>query len=273
MHLTKGRHDMMTTMLKKTAAMAAAVMALGASTGAEEIPDDPFFTLFEDLDPAEWYISDFARKKPSFLTAWVRDQVHLTDDGQLQLSLDPAPEGDEKVFYGSEVQRKAYSHYGRYEVVMTAGRGEGVISAFFTYTGPWFDDPWDEIDFEFLGKDTTKVWVTRFADGERLPGQWLDLGFDSAEEPALYAFDWGPEALIWYVNDVEIMRVEAKDRPLPTTPGRIYVSLWGGGEDQKNWSGIAPHDTSTMATYDCISYVPMGETGQQCSDLPRFQYE
>lgn len=263
---------MMTSLMKRTAFAAAAVIALGATTGAEEIPDEPFFTTFEDLNPEDWYVSNFARKKPSFLTAWVPEQVSL-ENGQLHLALDPAPINSGKVFSGAEIQRRDYSHYGRYEVVMQAGRGVGVISAFFTYTGPWFDDPWDEIDFEFLGKDTSKVWVTRFADGERLPGKWIDLGFDSAEETALYTFDWGPEALIWYVNGKEIFRVEAKDRTLPTTPGRIYLSIWGGGEDQKNWSGIAERDTSTVATYDCVSYVPMGKTGQNCSDLPEFQYE
>ncbi len=264
---------MKTLLTRKIACLAAAVIALGATTGAEEIPDEPFFTTFDDFNQEEWYISDFKRKKPTFLTAWDFDQVHITDDYQLQLSLDPAPINSGKLFAGAEVQRRKYSHYGRYEVVMTAGRGEGVISAFFTYTGPYFNDPWDEIDFEFLGKDTTKVWVTRFADGERLPGKWLDLGFDSAEQAALYTFDWTPEALVWYVNGEEIFRVDAEDRTLPTTPGRIYLSIWGGGEEQKDWSGVAPRNSSTMASYDCISYVPMGETGKQCSDLPEFNYE
>lgn len=259
----------------KGAFLAMAVLTLPATTATEdeERTFTPFFTTFEDLPAEEWYVADFAQKSEGFLTKWEADQVVLTEDGQLQLSIDPAPEETGKAFIGAEVQRKIYSHYGRYEVVMTAAKGNGVISSFFTYTGPWFDDPWDEIDFEFLGRNTEKVWIARYADGERLPGQWLDLGFDSATQPALYTFDWLEDVLIWYVNGTEVFRVAAKDRTLPTTPGRIHLSIWGGGEGQKDWSGVAPPETSTMVSYDCISYVPVGQTGKQCSDLPEFNYE
>ena len=149
---------------------------------------------------------------------------------------------------------------------MTSARGEGVISAFFTYTGPHFDTPHDEIDFEFLGRDTTKVWVTRFADGKRLPGKWIDLGFDSAEAPHLYAFEWLEDKIIWYADGRELMRVTAEETTLPVTPGRVYISLWAGGEQQKNWSGIAPDDTVAVAKYQCMSYRPVGGDNRQCSD-------
>ncbi|MEM8850541.1 MAG: family 16 glycosylhydrolase, partial [Pseudomonadota bacterium] len=115
-----------------------------------------------------WQVSHFAIRQDDFRTAWRRDSVGWVD-GALQLALIPAPPEDDKVFLGAEIQRKRRTHFGRYEVVMTAARGYGVISSFFTYTGPFYGDPQDEIDFEFLGRDTTKVWVTRFAKGERLP--------------------------------------------------------------------------------------------------------
>ena len=263
---------MKTYLTRKIAFAAAAVLALGGTSGAEEVPIEPFFTTFDEFTQGEWYIADFKRKQPWFVTGWDFDQIHLTDDDQLELSLDTAPINSGKLLRGGKVQRHAYSHYGRYEVAMTAARGNGVISSFYTYTGPYFNDPWDEIDFEFLGRDTTKVWVTRFADGERLPGSWIDLGFDAADGHNLYTFDWTPEAIIWYVNGAEIFRVEAKDRTLPTTPGRILMSVWGGSEKQRQWSGVAPRNTSTKVAYDCVSYVPTGETGQQCSDLPAYNY-
>src|SRR6056297_2922029 len=100
---------------------------------------------------------------------------------------DPArPERCEQDFVGAEVQRSRRTHFGHYEVVMRAARGHGVISSFFTYTGPYFGDPHEEIDFEFLGRDPTKVWLNRFYDGEKLPGQWIELGFDASEAPHLY---------------------------------------------------------------------------------------
>ena len=40
---------------------------------------------------------------------------------------------------------------------MQPGRGSGLVTALFTYTGPYAGDPHDEIDIEFLGKDLTKI--------------------------------------------------------------------------------------------------------------------
>ena len=51
--------------------------------------------------------------------------------------------------FRAALDAKAATGYGRYEVVMTAAKGNGIISSFFTYTGPYFGDPHDEIDFEF----------------------------------------------------------------------------------------------------------------------------
>ena len=49
------------------------------------------------------------------------------------------------------------------------------------YTGPSDDDPWDEIDFEFLGYDTTKVQLNYYTDGVGGHEYMLDLGFDAYE--------------------------------------------------------------------------------------------
>lgn len=212
-----------------------------------------------------WQVSHFAIRQDDFRTAWRRDSVGWVD-GALQLALIPAPPEDDKVFLGAEIQRKRRTHFGRYEVVMTAARGYGVISSFFTYTGPFYGDPQDEIDFEFLGRDTTKVWVTRFAKGERLPGQWLDLGFDAADGPHLYTFDWTPERIVWFVDGTEIFRVEGTERSLPDIPGRIMFNIWGGGVAQDGWSGEAPPETETRARYYCISYRPMNSDAPMCSD-------
>lgn len=247
--------------------LATALLALFPAVGiAEDTQPKAFYEPFDTFSQRDWYVSNFDIKKREFTTSWRTEQVTHTRDGRLELALDPAPINTGKRFLGAEVQRRDYTHYGRYEAIITPAAGYGVISAFFTYTGPYFDDPHDEIDFEFLGKDTSKVWVTRFADGERLPGKWIDLGFDSTDGPRLYAFEWSPDRIVWYVEGEEIMRVEAADRTLPTTPGRVYFSIWSGGDSQAEWAGTAPRETNAMIAFDCISYLPTGETGRQCSD-------
>lgn len=247
------------------------VVPAAAQTGAVEGDEDPgfFWHLGLQADPEQfrkdWFVSDFNIKKPSFRTGWSRKSVRVKD-GALELVLRPSRGQRSKDFVGAELQRRPTSLYGRYEVIMTPARGEGVISSFFTYTGPYFGTQHDEIDFEFLGRDTTKVWLNRFVDGQKLPGQWLDLGFDAAEAPHLYAFEWTPEAITWSVDGRELLKVSAEDTALPTTPSKIYFNIWAGGEKQKDWSGVAPDDMQAAARYYCISHRRMGSDMPQCSD-------
>ncbi|MEL6377495.1 MAG: family 16 glycosylhydrolase, partial [Pseudomonadota bacterium] len=95
------------------------------------------------------------------------------DSESVILSLQPATGKVKKDFVGAEIQRRARTHYGRYEVVMRAARGNGVISSFFTYIGPYFDAPHDEVDIEFLGRDTTKLWANSFTNGRSRGGKWI----------------------------------------------------------------------------------------------------
>lgn len=243
-------------------------MTMALPTAGQTQPEGAFLSRFDEGGPLPegWRISNFAVAADSIRTVWTRSSVvGGTSGAPMELWIRPAPAEAQKDFVGGEVQRKRRTHYGHYEVIMTPARGDGVISSFFTYTGPYFGDPQDEIDFEFLGRDTTKVWINRFAKGQKMPGQWLDLGFDAAEEPRLYAFDWLPDRLVWYVDGREIHRIEAP-QAIPDIPGRIYMNIWTGGPGQRDWSGFAEPDTKTVARYYCVSYRPPGEQAPSCSD-------
>lgn len=215
---------------------------------------------------ADWYRSDFEIERDWIGTAWRRDSAVFTDD-HLALRLAPVTDAStDKNFFGAEVQSPGNYGFGRYEVVMRPARAHGVISSFFTYTGPHFDAPHDEIDIEFLGRDTTRMWVLAFSDGQKLPGEFLELGFDAADAPHLYAFEWTADDIIWFVDGTEVFRVQSQTPPVPQTPGKIYMNIWAGGPSQRNWSGVAPADTQTEARYYCVSFRPAGIESPQCSD-------
>lgn len=234
---------------------------------APAAPSTAFLSRLDDLaNTQDWYVSNFAIRRDRFRTAWKRRSVMRDADGAVSLWLVPAPVEDAKDFFGAELQRARRTHFGRYEVVMTPAEGHGVISSMFTYTGPYFGDPHEEIDFEFLGRDTTKVWLNRFVDGQKLPGRWVDLGFDAARAPHLYRLDWLPDRLIWSVDGRELLRVTASEAAIPQIPQRIYLNIWGGGPGQEKWSGEAPADTRARARYYCLSYRPPGSDAPMCSD-------
>lgn len=256
------------------------VLALGVAIGigmtalsagaVRAQPEGAFLSRFDAPGPFPdgWRISHFDVASSHYRTIWTRQSVmrNSAEGAPLELWLTPAPAEAQKDFFGGEVQRARRTHYGHYEVEMTAARGDGLISSFFTYTGRYFGDPHDEIDFEFLGRDTTKVWVNRFAKGEKLPGLWIDLGFDAAKGPHLYALDWLPDRLVWYADGREIHRIEAPEYAIPDIPGRIYINIWTGGPAQAQWAGTADPDTRSAASYHCISYRPPGEDAPMCSD-------
>lgn len=215
---------------------------------------------------SDWFRSDFEIRRDWIGTAWRSEGAVFAQD-HLALRLAPVADAStDKDFLGAEVQSPGFHGFGRYEVVMRPARAHGVISSFFTYTGPHFDAPHDEIDIEFLGRDTTRMWVLAFSDGQKLPGKFLELGFDAAEAPHLYAFEWTAQDITWFVDGTEVYRLHSRTPPVPRTPGKIYMNIWAGGPHQRNWSGVAAADTQAEAQYYCVSFRPAGAQTSQCSD-------
>jgi beta-glucanase (GH16 family) len=61
-----------------------------------------------------------------------------------------------KPYSSGEYRTRDKVSYGTVRARIKPPKGSGVISSLFTYTGPSEGDPWDEIDIEFLGRDTTR---------------------------------------------------------------------------------------------------------------------
>ena len=103
---------------------------------------------------------------------------------------------------------------------MQAIKNDGVVSSFFIYTGPSDNNPWDEIDIEVLGKDTTKVQFNYFTNGVGNHEYMYDLGFDASKGYHTYGFDWQPDKITWYVDGKEVYSATTN---IPSTPGKIVL--------------------------------------------------
>lgn len=174
-------------------------------------------------------------------------------DGLLQLTIDKDPAGGKIPYSGAELRSRDFYSYGRYEVNMKAIKNDGVVSSFFTYTGPSDKQPWDEIDVEILGKDTTKVQFNYFTNGKGNHEKLYDLGFDASEDFHTYAFEWRKDSITWYVDGVEAHTARAS---IPSHSGKIMMNAWcGTGVD----SWLKAFDDSKLpitAEYAWISYAP-----------------
>lgn len=169
-------------------------------------------------------------------------------------------------FTAGEMQSHDTFQYGRYEVIMQPARGSGLVTAFFTYTGPWFGNPHDEIDIEFLGADTTKIHFNYFRNGKSIKPATFDLPFDASARPHLYAFEWRPDGVTWFVDGVPYYATEAGDTAIPKTAGKVMFSAWTGKPVMEGWHGEPVFRDGAGAQFNCVSFTPMGHDTPGCAD-------
>ena len=227
-----------------------------------------FITRFENgHEDEEWYISDFEMVDHFMQVGWSVDHVGFSDGG-MTLKISDRP-SEHNPYSAAEYQRRGLYGHGRYEVVMRAAKGSGIVSAFFTHTGDYFGDPHDEIDIEFLGKDTTRIHLNYFNNGKFTKPVILDLPYDAAEEFHLYAFEWTAETIRWFIDNELVREVSPPSTPRPpTTSSRIIMDIWSGSPAQYDWHGKPEIGSGTVAVYKCVSFRPHGSDADMCSTSP-----
>lgn len=241
-------------------AVAACVGLTGGSAPvvAQKGPDamtTSFFEPFDKLDERRWYVSDGWVIADWHGCTWSRQAARVSG-GMLRLQLFKASNKYREYKCG-EVKTKARLGYGWYEARIRTAAGSGLNTAMFTYSGPPLTKVHDEVDFEFLGKSPTKVQLNYYiaAKGgrETLP----DLGFDASKGFHIYAFEWTPDRIRWFVDG---RLVRTATGALPQVSGQFFVSLWNGGKGVDDWLGRAdPARIPASADIDWIAYTRSGE--------------
>ena len=248
-----GSNDSSSKADTSTAADSAAASTAGsaAESAAAESEEESPYTLNGDFskgdDSVKWMASNGWSNGNMFNCTWSKNNAKF-EDGLLKLSIDKDYEGS---YTGGEYRTNDFYGYGLYEVSMKPIKNKGVVSSFFTYTGPTDGNPWDEIDIEFLGKDTTKVQFNYFTNGKGNHEKIYDLGFDAAEEFHTYGFRWAKDSIIWYVDGKEVHKA---DKTIPTTPGKLMMNTWNGiGVD--GWLGKYDGTVPLTAEYQWARFT------------------
>ena len=199
-----------------------------------------------------------------FNTWWSADCVtygEKTAKLTIKPNTDPENEDAEKYDYlGGEMRTYGYYGYGDYQVRMKPAKKDGTASTFFVCTGEYDlnpitneKNPWDEIDIEFLGQDTTKVQFNYFVNGVGGHEYMYDLGFDASEEFHNYGFRWAEDYITWFVDDKPVYRVEASEgEPMPAASGRILTNYWCGTDEAKGWMGSYSNPGDEGPEYEWI---------------------
>lgn len=227
--------------------------ATNGNSDTESVDDGSVYAEFTNGMPTGWECADGWTNGSMFNVTWRKSNVTFAD-GKMQLIIDKDLLSAGDIPYaGGEFRSTGFYGYGRYEVSMKAIKNDGVVSSFFTYTGPSDGNPWDEIDVEILGKDTTKVQFNYFTDSKGNHEYMHDLGFDASEDFHTYAFEWYEDKIVWFVDGVEVYSATAN---IPVTESKIMMNAWcGTGVD--GW--LNAFDDTNMpltAEYEWIRFTP-----------------
>ncbi|MCO5065954.1 MAG: family 16 glycosylhydrolase [Rhizobiaceae bacterium] len=215
-----------------SAALAFALVAgLQVPVAAQETAKS-FVDDFSNFQRSRWYVSDGWSNGDYQNCTWSSKMIKIAD-GVLTLSFDERPY-KERNFSCAEVQTKQLFSYGTFEARLKTDSGAGLNNAFFTFIGPQNGKPHDEIDFEAITKDTSRIEVNTYVDGKPHHGGKIDVPGGTDKEFNDYAIVWEPDQIRWFVNG-QLVKTAASDI-LPKEPQKIFFSIWGS-DTMKDWMG------------------------------------
>jgi beta-glucanase (GH16 family) len=140
------------------------------------------------------------------------------------------------------VKSRFYIFFGQLEVIMKAAPGQGVVSSIVLLS-----DALDEIDWEWIGGNTTHVQSNFFAKGKPdfKNAIWHPVSSPQTEWHN-YTVNWQQDKIEWYI-DTQLMRSLTFDeadggKAFPQTPSDVRLGIWAGGDPDNpegtiEWSG------------------------------------
>jgi len=219
-----------------------------------------FVETFDRLDTQRWYISDGWSNGDHQNCTWSAKQVSVAG-GKLRLGF-AKQDYKERQHVCGEVQTRGRFGYGAFEVRMKAVAGSGLNTGFFTYIGPVDKQPHDEIDFEVLGKDPSKVQVNQYVNGKSVGSAKLaDVTGGADKDFHDYAFVWEKDRIAWYV-DGKLVDEATDPAKLPSHASKIFLSLWGS-DTLTSWMGSFKEPGAPVAAeVDRVAYTALGDPCQ-----------
>ena len=182
------------------------------------------------LDSETWGLRDDTF--PSNLALFKPGNFEFNTNGVGQLTLREESASVRQFTSASIASRRRYL-YGRFVAELRPTNVSGVITGMFLHR----NGPRQEIDLEFLGRDTTRLLVniyynpgvegTKLEYGYRGTPTLIELGFDAASEFHQYEIEWRSDYILWRVDGrIVCKRVIWEPTPIPHLPMQFNVNLW-----------------------------------------------
>ena len=238
---------------------------------AKEFVSQTYFDFQEGYPARLISCADGYSNNGPFGTTWSKDNLLYDSENGMTLFLEVTDEqsriktesGDP--FVSAEMRSLMTFKYGFFGTYMKPSNVKGTASTFFLYN----DNPHDEIDIEFLGKDTTKVQFNYFKNDGGGNEYWYDLGFDASEEYHHYGFYWGENEICWYVDFEPVYRLVGDY--CPSTKCQLMCNHWAGNTKNSGimeWMGrVDIDDCPSLCTYHSIEIAD--KDGKALEILPK----
>lgn len=169
---------------------------------------------------------------PDNLALFLPSNVMLKNDETICLTLDRNISNVRDYGSGAIVSNKSYL-YGEFTVRIKPSKVSGLVTGVFLHR----NSPHQEIDIEFLGKDTSKILInvfynpgiegTKLEHGYRGTPTIINLGFDASESFHDYTISWNISDITWRVDgQVVYRRLLWNPTPIPDLPLEFNINLW-----------------------------------------------
>ncbi|KAF2006480.1 glycoside hydrolase family 16 protein [Amniculicola lignicola CBS 123094] len=132
-----------------------------------------------------------------------------------------------------------YLFFGRVSIIMKAANGQGIVSSAILQS-----ECLDEIDWEFLGSNTTHVMTNYFGKGNTTDytrGKEFAMAAPQ-EDFHNYTLDWTAERIQWWLDGKMLRELKYGEalggKNYPQTPMNIRLGSWSGGDVKNNDPGV-----------------------------------
>ena len=191
-------------------------------TGAERLAEQEKESAFRLSEPAE----EFAETSSALPAGWkatdrklgrgkIRSENVSTEDGKVRLAL---PAG---TVSGGEIEsEKLHGPGSMYTARIKVPDAPSSITRFFLNGPP---DLEREIHIDVFNQPSGKILFTTYADGKQTHTKEKKLPFDPTKDFHDYAFFYGEDSVVFYVDGEEMQRYEGG---IPNEEMQLYVNSW-----------------------------------------------
>lgn len=205
----------------------------------------------------QWYLPENVSVANGILSLTAKREQAQTPDGDTYSYTSGMVTSGRLTYNTDSPSRFAYK-YGYAEVRARIPKGKGLWPAIWLLPDDHIAKP--EIDvMEILGDDPHTVYMNfhykdQNGNRARSAGQWTS-DVDLSEDWHIYAVDWKPNELVWYIDGIERRRF-TKLPYIPNEPMYLILNLAVGGD----WPG-SPDDQTVFPSSFEIDYVRVWKRG------------